>query len=117
MQTKIYLSDEIPDGYIYGQVTNDYIDLFNKSTFQGETATFYRIYYHYNGGLVQSGTRTFSSYSPTTFGQLPVSRDIFDYPCFDSCVLIVFIITLALIWLTNLFTSIVRKGGGFSGLL
>lgn len=117
MQTKIYLSDDIPDGYIYGQVTTDYIDLFNKPTFQGETATFYRIYYHYNGGLVQVGQRTFSSYSPTYFNELPVSRDIFDYPRFDACVLIVFIITLGLIWLTNLFTSIVRKGGLFSGLL
>ena len=117
MNVKVYLPEEVPEGYKYGTITSDYVELFNKSSFQGETATYYRIYYNYNGGVVQTGTRSFSSYSPTYYSEVPVSRDIFDYPCIDKVFLICFIIVLGLIWLTNLFTSIVRKGGLFGGLI
>lgn len=117
MKVKVYLPDDVPNGYKYGTITNDYVELFNKSTFQNETATYYRIYYNYNGGVVQTGTRTFSNYNPTTYSELPVSRDILDYPKADTLVIIVFIFVLGFIWLSNLFTSIVKKGGLFGGLI
>lgn len=59
MKVKVYLPEDVPDGFKYGVITNDYVELFNKSSFQGETATYYRIYYNYNGGVVQTGTRSF----------------------------------------------------------
>lgn len=117
MKVKVYLPEDVPDGFKYGTITNDYVELFNKSSFQGETATFYRIYYNYNGGVVQTGTRSFSSYSPTYYSEIPVSRDILDYPKADSLVIMVFIFVIGFIWLTNLFTSIIKKGGLFGGLI
>lgn len=115
MSDKIFLPSEIPEGYIYGEVTRDYVDLYNKSDFRNETTTYYRIYYNYSSGLVVPYTRTFGNYT-TSYSSLPVSRDFFDRPDFFSIVIIVFIIAIFGLWLTNIVTSAVRKGGLLGGL-
>nr|DAD72611.1 MAG TPA: hypothetical protein [Inoviridae sp. ctD5y3] len=33
MSDKVYITDEIPDGYVYGEVTDDYVILYNKEIF------------------------------------------------------------------------------------
>lgn len=116
MSDKIYIGDEIPDGYIYGNITDTYIELFNKSTFQNETATCYRIYYRYSDNLVVQTQRDFSGYYSQTFAELPVSRDVFDRPHFANIVIIVFCISLFGVWLVNLVTSIIKRGGLLGGL-
>lgn len=116
MSDKIYIGDEIPDGYIYGNITDTYIELFNKPTFQNETATCYRIYYRYSDNLVVETTRTFSNYNSTTYPEVPVSRDVFDRPHFANIVVIVFCLSLFGVWLVNLVTSIIKRGGLLGGL-
>ena len=116
MSDKIYIPDTVPDGYIYGSINNYYVDLFNKPSFQNETATYYRIYYSYSDGLVTSNTRSFSNYNPTTFEQLPVSRSVFDRPDFINIVGVTLLFAFCGIWLFNLITSFIRKGGLLGGL-
>ncbi len=116
MTDKIYIGDEIPDGYIYGNVTDTYIELFNKPSFQNETATCYRIYYRYSDNLVIKTQRDFSGYYTQTFAELPVSRDVFDRPHFANIVIIVFCLSIFGVWLVNLVTSIIKRGGLLGGL-
>lgn len=116
MSDKIYIGDEIPDGYIYGNITDTYIELFNKPTFQNETVKCYRIYYRYSDNLVVETERTFSNYNSTTYPEVPVSRDVFDRPHFANIVVIVFCLSLFGVWLLNLVTSIIKRGGLLGGL-
>lgn len=115
MSDKIYIFDTIPDGYIYGEINRDYIDLYNKESFRNETATYYRIYYNYSSALVVPGTRSFSNYT-TTFSELPVSRDFFDRPDCYKIISITFILCLLGLWLVNLITSSIKRGGLLGGL-
>lgn len=34
MKVKVYLPEDVPDGFKYGVITNDYVELFNKSSFK-----------------------------------------------------------------------------------
>lgn len=117
MSDKIYVPEEIPSNYVYGEITRDYVDLYNKSSFQNETATYYRIYYNYSSALIQERTRTFSSYNPTTFAELPTSREVFDRPDFVNILSCVFFVCIFGILLFNIITSFIRKGGLFNDLL
>lgn len=92
---KIYVnSDVIPSDYVYGEITDNYITLYNKPSFQNETATYYRIYYKYSSDLVVSGTQTFGQYYTTTFSELPISHDVQDRPDFVNCLVIILIFTV-----------------------
>lgn len=117
MADRVYLPDSIPQDYVYGEITRDYVDLYNKRSFQNETATYYRIYYNYSSGLVQERIRTFSSYNPTTFSELPTSREVFDRPDFCNILSCVFFVCIFGILLFNIITSFIRKGGLFNELL
>lgn len=110
MADKIYVPADIPSNFIYGEITRDYVDLYNKSSFHNETATYYRIYYNYSSALIQERTRTFSSYNTTTFSELPTSREVFDRPDFVNILGCVFFVTIFGIMLFNIITSFVRKG-------
>ncbi len=81
MSDKVYITDEIPDGYVYGEVTDDYVILYNQKSFRNETADYYKIYFNYSSGLVVHGTQYFGNYT-TTFEDIAVSRDILDRPDF-----------------------------------
>lgn len=116
MSDKIYVPDCIPQDYVYGEITRDYVDLYNKSSFRDETATYYRIYYNYSSGLVQERKRTFSSFN-TTFSELPTSREVFDRPDFCNILSCVFFVCIFGILLFNIITSFVRKGGLFNDLV
>lgn len=117
MSDKVYLPASVPEGFVYGEITRDYVDVYNKRSFQNETATYYRIYYNYSSGLIQERTRTFSSYNATTFAELPTSREVFDRPDFVNILSCVFFVCIFAILLFNIITSFVRKGGLFSDLL
>ena len=65
MSDKIYVPDEVPSNFKYGEITRDYVDLYPKSSFYDETTDYYRIYYNYSSGIVQKKQRTFSSVSYT----------------------------------------------------
>lgn len=117
MADKIYVPEEIPETYKYGEVTNDYVDLYPKSSFSNETTDYYRIYYNYSSALVQKKSRTFGSYYTTSFDILPTSREVFDRPDFSNILSCVFFVCIFGILLFNIITSFVRKGGLFNDLL
>lgn len=117
MSDKLFLPSSIPDGYNYAQFnTNGSIRLYNKSYGQNETLHWYEIENQYSSGLVTDGYTTFGSYSPTNFYYVSTSREVFDRPDFINILGITLLITACGIWLLNLFTSIVRKGGVLGGL-
>lgn len=111
MSDKVYLPSDIPYGYDYGVYSNGYITLYDRPSAQNETLTYYRIYYGYSDGLVTTGTTTFGQYNRTYFEQIPTSRDFFDRPDCFKIVTIVFILCFFGVWLFNLITSFIRKGG------
>ena len=117
MADKIFVPEEIPKNYIYGEVTDDYVDLYPKASFTNETTDYYRIYYNYSAGLVQKKSRTFGNYYVTTFDVLPTTREVFDRPDFSNILSCVFFVTIFGILLFNIITSFVRKGGIFNDLL
>lgn len=117
MSDKVYLPDSIPEGFNYGQYSNGYITLYNQPSAQNETIQYYRIYYGYSDGLVTTGTSTFGSYSRTYFENIPTSREVFDRPDFVNILTCVFLMLFCGIWLLNVMTSLVRKGGVFGGLV
>lgn len=116
MADKIYVPEEIPSNYVYGEVTNNYVDLYPKSSFVNETTDYYRIYYNYSSGLFQKKSRTFGSYA-TYYDTLPVSREVFDRPDFVNILSCVFFVCIFGVLLFNIITSFVRKGGLFNDLL
>lgn len=116
MADKIYVPEEIPSNYVYGEVTNNYVDLYPKASFINETTDYYRIYYNYSSGLFQKKSRTFGSYT-TYYDILPVSREVFDRPDFVNILSCVFFVCIFGILLFNIITSFVRKGGLFNDLL
>lgn len=108
MSDKVYITDEIPDGYVYGEVTDDYVILYNQKSFRNETADYYKIYFNYSSGLVTHGTKYFGNYT-TTFDDIDVSRDILDRPDFFNILGITIVFTLCGIWLLNLITSFIKR--------
>lgn len=108
MSDKVYITDEIPDGYVYGEVTDDYVILYNQKSFRNETADYYKIYFNYSSGLVTHGRQYFGNYT-TTFDDIDVSRDILDRPDFFNILSVTIIFTLCGIWLLNLITSFVKR--------
>lgn len=117
MSDKVYVPDEVPSNFKFGEITRDYVDLYPKSSFYNETTDYYRIYYNYSSGIVQKKQRTFSSYSTTYYDILPTSREVFDRPDFCNILSCVFFVTIFGIMLFNIITSFVRKGGLFNDLL
>lgn len=117
MADKVYVPDEVPSNFKYGEITRDYVDLYPKSSFRDETTDYYRIYYNYSSGIVQKKQRTFGSYSTTYYDVLPTSREVFDRPDFCNILSCVFFVTIFGIMLFNIITSFIRKGGLFNDLL
>lgn len=92
---KIYTNpDVIPSDYVFGEITDNYITLYNKPSFHNETATYYRIYYKYSSDLVVSGTQTFGQYYSVTYPRLPISHDVQDRPDFVNILVITLIFSV-----------------------
>lgn len=117
MADKVYLPSDIPSEFTYGQISNGYITLYAQPSAQNETLQYYRIYYGYSDGLITTGTTTFSNYNRTYFDFIPTSREFFDRPDAFKIVTIVFIVCFFAVWLFNLITSFIRKGGVLGGLV
>lgn len=117
MSDKIYLGSKIPDGYKYAQFNNAYITLYNQPSAQGETITYYRIYFPYSYDLVSTGSASFNQYTRTYFEEVETSRSFFDRPDAYKMTTIIFIIILFGLFLFNIFTSMFRKGGVLGGLI
>lgn len=113
---KLYVGD-IPLDYKYAVFSNGYITLYNQPSAHNETLNYYRIYTSNNGFYYSTGSQNFGSYNTTTFQPVEVTDNYLYRTDIDGIVLISFIFCIFGIFLINIITSTVKKGGVFGGLL
>lgn len=115
-----YIPKGITDDYCYIVPGNGYYDIYNTNYLNSNTTyKYYRFYDSVDSDMYQELERQTSNYN---YGYLsaiqvvPQHSYIYrkDYP---SILNIVFIFTISIILLINIFTSVIRKGGVLSGLL
>lgn len=118
MSDTLYIGD-IPQQFHFARYGSNYIDLFNTETLRpNQTYTFYRVYMYDNYFTYYQDTYTTGSYySTSTNYNIPVSNKAVYRRDFSYVMIMTFIFVIFGVWLLNLFTSIVRKGGIFGGLL
>lgn len=118
---KIYIGNDIDMSYHYAVFGGNglYVDLYNTNDFRpNQRYDYYRIYLNSDKFLYSRGVWETTQYSYTRDTQaVAVSPFWYDRPDFDKVFVCVFIVMFAIVWLMNLFTSIVRKGGLLGGLL
>lgn len=112
----LYIGD-IPKEYHYALFNNGYIDLYNTNVLHNNTYTYYRVFTNVGGFYYEQRQTTVSAYTTTYTNNIDISNKSVYRQDFDSIVVITFIICLFAIWLFNLITSIIRKGGVLGGLL
>lgn len=107
---------DIPQEYHYAIFNNGYIDLYNTDTLHNNTYTFYRIYTNVGGFYYKISEQTYGSYNTTYTQDINVSNKNVYRQDFPNIVVITFIFALFGVWLFNLLTSLIRKGGLLGGL-
>ena len=112
----ILYTGDIPSEYHYAIFNNGYIDLYNTNVLHNNTYTRYRVYTNVNGFYYSVDTVNVGNYTTTYTTNIDVSSDIVHRHDFSSIVVVTFIIALFGVWLFNLLTSIIRKGGVLGGL-
>lgn len=115
MSDKIYIGKDIPSDYKYAQFSGDYITLYNQPNARNETLTYYRIYFKYSYDTFVTGSQSFGNYE-TTFTEVQTSQEFFDRPDSYKIIFNWFIIVFCCIWLFNIVTSSINKGGVLGGL-
>lgn len=113
---KLYIGD-IPKEFHFAIYNNNYIDLFNTGTLYNGTYTYYRIWLYDNQFMYEQGSRTYSNYNTTYAQNISVTDNIRYRRDFPDIVQTIFIYLLLLVFLVNLVTSAVKKGGMLGGLL
>lgn len=115
---KIYIGEDISQDYHYAVFGNGYVDLYNTNVFQpNRDYTYYRIWLNSDKFLYSTNVWTTSNYNYTRdTTTVVVSPFWYDRPDFDKAFVCIFIVLFGIVWLFNLFTSIVRKGGLLGGL-
>lgn len=114
----LYIGD-IPSDYHFAEFNNNYIDLYNTNNIQpNRTYTFYRVYLYDNTFLYDKNTlQTNSWINQYNLVDVETSSSIVYRRDFDAICFITFVFVLFGVWLLNLITSIIRKGGVLGGLL
>lgn len=112
----LYIGD-IPSEYHYAIFNNGYIDLYNTGYLYNNTYNFYRVYTNAGGFFYRQYQQSYGQYNPTYAQDIKVTDNVcyrFDYV---NTLTITLIIAIFGIWLFNLMTSLIHKGGVLSGLL
>lgn len=111
----LYIGD-IPSEYHFAIFNNGYIDLYNTNILHNGTYNYYRIFTNAGGFFYEQRVATVGQYTTTYTNDINVSNN--NVYRFDFCNTLVMtcIITLFGVWLFNLITSIIRKGGLLGGL-
>lgn len=118
MSKKIYVPEEIPEQYSYiGNITNSYFDLYDKSNIQGSSGVYYRVYYSFEPDYWQAYEYQNSSYYSTNYQQIERTDSILARPDNYKIATTGFCIIFLLIFLINVVTSLIKKGGILGGLL
>lgn len=107
----------VPPEYHYADFNEFYVDLFNTPVIEANKEyTFYRVYLYDNYFAVSENTFNTSEYIIGGLVDIPVSDNIVYRRDFDSICFITFVFVLLGVWLLNLITSLIRKGGVLGGL-
>lgn len=113
----LYIGD-IPSEYHYARFNNGYVDLYNTSYIPPNSSfNYYRVYMYDNQFAydIYSGT---TGYNGSTISQnINVSSNPMYRRDMPSILLCVLIFSVFGIWLFNIITSLIRKGGVLGGLL
>lgn len=112
----ILYTGDIPSEYHYAIFNNGYIDLYNSNTLHNNIYTRYRVYTNCDGFYYSTDTVQIGNYTTTYTTDIKTSDEIVYRQDFSSIVLVTFLIAFFGVWLLNLFTSLIRKGGLLGGL-
>lgn len=117
---KFFIPEGITADYKYLVPSGDYYDLYNTNYLNANsTYTYYRFYNSIDQSMYTTNERTTSNYNYGYLNSIEIEPDnsyIYrkDYPQIVSTV---FMLTIGLVVLVNIFTSLIKKGGVFSGLI
>lgn len=115
---KLYTGD-IPQEYHYARFSSNYIDLYNTDILlSNNTYTYYRVYLYNNLFFYDTLQTTTGGYYSTTYTtNIETTDNIMYRRDFPSILTMTLIIAVFGIWLFNILSSAIRKGGGLGGLL
>lgn len=106
----------IPSEYHFAIFNNGYIDLYNTNVLHNNTYTRYRVFTNCDGFYYSVDSVNVGQYTTTYTTDISVSDNAVYRQDFDSIVVVTFIFALFGVWLLNLITSLIRKGGILGGL-
>lgn len=112
----LYIMD-IPTDYHFAVFSGDYITLYNQPSARNETLHYYRLYSNNLGYYYSEGEQSFGQYNTTYFTDIPVTNDWLYRSDLDSIMICVLSFVLFFLFMFNIITSSVKKGGLLSGLL
>lgn len=112
----LYIGD-IPQEFHYAIFNNGYIDLYNTDVLHNNTYTRYRVYTNINGFYYSVDTVNIGSYTTTYATDIKTSKEVAYRQDFCNILFITCVFTIFGVWLLNIMTSIIRKGGVLGGLI
>lgn len=115
---RIYVPDSVPSSYKYiTNITNTYFDIYNVSNTSNTSGVFYRVYYGLDDDIIEQRTFNNSAYGGTNTILIDRTNDFLARHYSSNIVSTSFFIIIFIVFLANLMTSIIRKGGVFGDLL
>lgn len=112
----ILYTGDIPSEYHYAIFNNGYIDLYNTDTLHNNTYTRYRLFTNINGFYYSIDTVTVGNYTTTYTTNITTTNNICYRQDFSTILFLTLSFTIIGLWLLNLISSIIRKGGILGGL-
>lgn len=113
---KMFVNPNIPSEYKYlGNMTNAYFDLYNTNNPQGRTVDYYRVYYSYDDNFYLVNTQTYSNYQSYNFPEIERTDSILSSVSNYKIAIVCFVIIFLIVFLFNVISSIIKRGGIFSG--
>lgn len=113
---KLYIGD-IPSEFHYAIFYNNYIDLYNTPNLTNGTFEYYRIYKGLDGFYYKQDSARYSEYNTTYATQIDVTSDYHYRDDYANICSTVFLHIILILFVFNIITSIIRKGGSLGGLL
>lgn len=113
---KLYIGD-IPTSYHYARFGNGYIDLYDSQVLHNNTYTYYRVYTNDNGFYYSTNSANYSTFVTEYAQPIEVTDEVFYRSDFPNIMIMTFLFVLFGVFLFNIITSLIRKGGLLGGLL
>lgn len=118
MSKKLFVPEEIPEEYCFiGNITSSYFDLYDRSNIQGTSGVYYRVYYSLEPSYWQAFEYSNSSYYTTSYQEIERTDSFLARPDNYKIVTCGFCIIFLFIFLINIVTTLIKKGGILGGLL